>query len=60
MEQTEKNKIIVDLNENIKTLKETIKQQEKLLVQLLTELDKTNGIEYDFDEDILDNEENDY
>ena len=58
MEQSKKNKIFVDLNKNIKTLKETIKLQEKLLVELLTELDKSNGIEYNFNEDILNKEDN--
>jgi len=60
MEQSKKNKIFVDLNKNIKTLKETIKLQEKLLVELLTELDKSNGIEYNFNEDILNKEDNNY
>lgn len=53
MVQTEKNKIFNELNDNIKTLQEIIKQQEKLLIDLLTELDKVNGKNIDFTEDDL-------
>ena len=52
MDQLEKNKIIIDLKNNIKNLQEIIDQQENLLIELLKELDKINKYSPKLDDNI--------
>ena len=43
MEQLKSDQIVSDLKNNIIHLQEVIRQQENLLIELLTELDKINN-----------------
>ncbi len=52
MNQEEKSSVVRDLQENISKLKMEINEKEKILIQLLTELDKINGTEEKLDIDV--------
>lgn len=58
MDGTNRKKFFNKLYDNIETLQEIVKQQEKQLIELLTKLDKVNGV--DFAEDELDNKNDNY